>query len=190
MTKASYLGLTGFHTFIIYLYERKDRLMNKKMFLILFPVVFALLINKNIVFAGFDSIYMVGDSTSITQKTTFGLDETPYLYMNLPGDGSLYTVWSWWHDPAGNTYWDGTAPIFDSTNYQVWLPLTHWFQWENVKTAGIWTIDANYYFSNNQSGTGVTSFTVTPEPISSILFLLGGSALAFRQHKKRKKNSN
>ena len=53
------------------------------------------------------------------------------------------------------------------------------------KKTGLWNVDAFYSYAAGGSGLKSTSFSVTPEPISSALFLLGGGALALRNFRKR-----
>jgi hypothetical protein len=42
-------------------------------------------------------------------------------------------------------------------------------------------------FTVSQSGTVTGTFSVVPEPVSSILFITGGATLAFRRYRKKKK---
>jgi hypothetical protein len=65
-----------------------------------------------------------------------------------------------------------------------WLSLD---DWDDVKKLGEWNVNAAYFYPNRDSGTGKTDFTVTPEPISTILFCAGGITLVGRYHWKRRK---
>lgn len=131
----------------------------------------------------YDLLYTVDSFGSTTPKATFNLDEQPWLYAKLPLATGLHADVSLWTDPFLNTY--GTASFF-GTN-EVWTTLS---DWSSVVTPGVWGISSAfvYPFPTPASGGGATRFTVTPEPISASLFLIGGGALAaFRVRKKIKK---
>ena len=76
---------------------------------------------------------------------------------------------------------------FDGLNFfpEYWVSLDNW---DNIKEAGSWDVHGQELFYDT-TGPYDTSFTVVPEPISSILFVAGGTFLAGRRYKKRMKKA-
>ena len=155
----------------------------------LLVVLFLVLAAWNYAYADFTSIFTVGNSGSTAPKSVFTLDETPWLYLKLPGTGYNVTP-SVWSDPdanpfsvvgigLGDQYWFSLDSGLDQGNN----PVT----WDSIKQAGLWDISASYVYPFNSqdpyAGAGSTSFTVNavPEPASSALFLLGCVPLAVRK---------
>ena len=140
----------------------------------------------------FDNIFMVGSSGSTVPKSTFSLSETPWLYLNLPNTG-FNAAASFWTDNLGNSfsvsgvsgnkqYWFSLDSGLDGAN----LPVT----WASVKRLGEWNVNAVYLYpfdQKNPAGYGATKFTVVPEPVSTTLFLLGGTVLLARRLRKAKR---
>ena len=123
--------------------------------------------------------YTVGSSGSTVAKGTFGFDETPFLYMKLPNDGFNFAS-SFWHAPSASTYFASQGP--SSTDAR-WLSLA---SWGSVKEAGDWTIDSNVFYSTGLTATDSASFTVTPEPLAMVLFLVGGAPIAVNLYRRRR----
>ena len=126
---------------------------------------------------------------SITEKTSFDLDETPYIYVHLPKPGA-HVVIGFWQSPGGSFFVTQTPPFSTELN--------HWFSLNDavdssshhaINQAGKWNVGATFAYSDPSfaRGGGETSFTVTPEPVSSALFLTGGLAL-IAGHRRRKKS--
>ena len=128
--------------------------------------------------AGF-STYTVGSSGSTTAKTTFGLNETPFLYMKLPDDKVNFAS-SFWHAPDSMVYFASQGP---GSTAERWISLT---SWDTVKKVGDWSIDSNVFYSSGVTATSAASFTVTPEPLSTALFLVGGVPIALNLYRRRK----
>jgi hypothetical protein len=124
-------------------------------------------------------MYMTNADGSYATQTTFSPTETPYLYIH----SAFYTdqvMASFWNDPAGTT---NTANFGPSTTRDKWLTL----DWNTVaKTPGQWTVNGYNFDNNFNLASGSTRFSITPEPISSTLFLLGAGALAARLRRKQK----
>lgn len=114
--------------------------------------------------------------------STFDLNATPWLYLieEKPGNNSTSFLWQ---NTTNNDIYNFTK----NANGATWYNFND-FNWGTIKAKGDWNITATYTKSGD-TYTQNHSFTVTPEPISSILFLLGGAGLALRQYKKRKNNS-
>lgn len=132
----------------------------------------------------FTEIYTTGSNGGTAPKSTFGWNETPWLYLKLPNPG-LNVSSAWWQSPNSKYYFTSTEP---NNNQERWLTLNNW---NDVKSSGPWSIDASYFYANNPNnpiGNGKTTFVVSPEPISSILFLVGGAALiGSRKFRKKRK---
>ena len=156
----------------------------------------------NCAYADFASIFTVGSNGSTTQQSTFTLDQTPWLYVELP-EGNLN-----WASAAGSLWFydsniipKGVAGDSDFTSpytREFWLKLDNW---DSVAKVGDWHVAAGYELGTpinlfgkeiiipKDVGVGCTSFNVTavPEPISTVLFVLGGATLAVRRLRKGRK---
>jgi hypothetical protein len=149
--------------------------------------LFTLTLVINNVFAAefpITTIYMTDGEGSYIQKDTFSSNEIPWLYFRVPidpGDQKV-TSTSWWSDIFGNSY-----QVRERENeIDIWHSIK---RWNSIKTEGLWIVEAEYSFGTGRDkvwGSGSTSFTVTPEPISSILFVTGGATLAVRYWRKKK----
>lgn len=149
---------------------------------------FTVILTTN-VFAGFDKIYMTDAYGSYTEKTSFNWNETPWLYVKLPLQ-KLNATSAFWEGPLGSYYFTNSMGF----GQKRWFSLDSGIDsngnpvaWGDVKKLGAWNINAGYFYAGGGSGEGTTSFTVTPEPVSSILFIAGGAVLAGRRYLKRKK---
>jgi hypothetical protein len=98
-----------------------------------------------------------------------------------------------------NPYWDLnniTNPTFNANGSQYIQELQAryndgWkinFGMDFTFTSG--NSGGGYAFTNDASGTIQGEMAVTPEPVSSILFVTGGATLAFRRYLKKRKNNN
>jgi hypothetical protein len=133
----------------------------------------------------FEQIYMTDAAGSHTPKAgtipSFGWAETPYLYVKLGMGGLSNVIFSlFYQDPQNSTQ---ATPAMQSGD-EYWFSPANWNN-TGVKNLGAWKADlgAHYpggYLYDSQS------FTVTPEPVSSALFLLGGGALALYRYKRKK----
>lgn len=128
---------------------------------------------------GIDILRMVDTLFSTTEQTSYDPGETPTLYIRLSAAGSA-NVASYWQAPY-------TAPaelaINSGSSQDRWLQLA---SWDAVKAAGDWSVNANVFFPNGSTDVASTNFTVTPEPISTTLFLLGGAPLAAHLYRRKK----
>jgi hypothetical protein len=128
------------------------------------------------------TVYPVGSDGSTTERHTFGFDETPFIYIHLPQTG-LNAVAAFWQDPDTEIYLTGNAPSF-ATEY--WHSLDSGVDengdpvaWNDVRKYGTWNVGTGYLYADDFSFDGKdTSFTVTPEPATSAMFVVGALALA------------
>ncbi|OGT21860.1 MAG: hypothetical protein A3C55_02665 [Gammaproteobacteria bacterium RIFCSPHIGHO2_02_FULL_42_13] len=166
--------------------------MNKKAAIVgLLVILFVAAMNCT--YADFTNIFTVDSNLSTTPKSTFNLNETPWLYLELPSTDFNVTA-SVWSDPdanpfsvlgisGSNTYWFSLDSGKDASGN----PVT----WNSVKKIGLWNISAGYLYPFSQNGDyagkGSTSFEVVPEPVSTALFILGGATLAVRHLRKGRK---
>jgi hypothetical protein len=164
--------------------------MNKKIMKVSFIFLIVVLVT-NTAFADFN-VFMVSSERG-TEKYTFDWNETPWLYLSLPYSGLNVTA-SWWEAPVldGNLfYFVGSGP---SSNQEIWLSLDSGvdafgnpIDWFDVRQIGEWHITVGYFYADGSLGTASTRFTVTPEPIGSILFITGGATLAIKYYLRRRK---
>ena len=162
----------------------------------LMVVLFLALVTVNCAYADFTNIFMTDSNGSTTPKSTFTLDETPWLYLELPHSGFNVGV-SFWTSPSSDPFFVQGL----STGSQYWLSLdsgldddNNPISWDSVKQLGLWNINAGYLYPlsdrrNPESGVGTASFNVTavPEPVASVLFITGGTMLLVRRLRKGKK---
>jgi hypothetical protein len=166
--------------------------MKKGIFIgIIFLVFFITTLVTNTVFAitGSFTAYTVGKENSTDPVPIFDWDETPWLYISLPYSG-LNVVASWWESPSNNFYFVGSGPSYDQ---EIWLSLDSGFDssgnpitWFDVREVDVWNITVGYFYSDGKMDSTSVNFTVTPEPLSSILFVAGGATLAARFYWRRR----
>ncbi|MBI5055491.1 MAG: PEP-CTERM sorting domain-containing protein [Nitrospirae bacterium] len=137
----------------------------------------------------FDAIYTVGSNGSTTMQDTFSLNETPWLYLELPQTGQNIT-WSWWTGPDNDCSNNPLCFVSTGTNNdadgKIWLSLP---DWDSIKDIGEWTIEANSTSPPCCLVEGTTSFKVSvPEPSTVLLLLTAGAGfvglLSFRNKKQ------
>jgi len=157
---------------------------------ILLMELFFLLLTVSSSFA-VDTFYLqTADGVDGNVKSTFGWDETPWLHLHFPLNAGFVTSSQEWTSPSLQTYYTSTSP---QLTQDIWVSLDNssYGDWADVKEGGIWNTDGTWEGVGSAGGqhSYTTSFTVTPEPVSSALFLIGGLSLAGVAYKRRKKSS-
>jgi hypothetical protein len=168
--------------------------MNKKSiigFLIIFLFMAALVTNNAFAsmpppsYVSFDEMHMTSLNGTYDTRTTYDLNETPWLYLKLPAEteSSHNVTGSWWNDPDNEVYFLSNDSGQPTSDQEIWLSLN----WNSVKKVGQWDVNAFYSAANGTYGSGDTHFTVTPEPVSYLLFITGGAILTLKRCLKRRK---
>lgn len=174
--------------------------MNKKLLLVLaFILSFGILSAGQNAFADFTQYTIVGaiGDKETNEKLVFGFNETPYLYMKLPDTGNVFTG-SFWRDPDASISYVSTkntgpeASHISASGSGLISGLDRWItlsNWDTVKKVGEWEVNSNYFHTNGSTGFSTASFTVTPEPIAMVLFVIGGLPIAASLYRNRNKNA-
>ncbi|HNQ50160.1 MAG TPA: PEP-CTERM sorting domain-containing protein [Candidatus Omnitrophota bacterium] len=134
-------------------------------------------------------------------QTTFAFDEQPWLYIRFfgdaaPGDkigGSLTsTMWTW---DGGESADKSFLKFYMGNKNDIWIGFSEGYWKKNMQLAGDWTISA-LSLLNDKTGIGcggnleafggTVNFKVNavPEPVSALLFLTGGAAIAAFRRKR------
>lgn len=141
----------------------------------------------------------------------YNAGETPWLYLKLKYDDlavssplHLHWVWSSSTNPDNTETLDQKFSLAGlTTDKELWNPVPQpW--WNNNGGSGLWHVDVNWFNVHGTNGYSSADFTVcgggglpsivpqkcgpvvTPEPVSSTLFLLGGIPLAAAIRRKFK----
>lgn len=144
--------------------------------------------------ANFDAAYMVAAPGSTTPVSEFSLDgPAPWLFVDLPGLGSLFTVVeSDWFRLGVPDVQLSLSPSLQ-TNDRFWIGPSE-TAWDDVKTLGAWSISASFelvgilFAENGGIGVGIiegagsteVGFAVVPAPVPvpASGLLLGPALLA------------
>lgn len=140
-------------------------------FLVLLPSSFA----HAAFFDSFSSFYTVAAPNSTVKDTNFTLNQQPWLFIDfksIPADGNDYNNFFFVKSPNSTIY-----PVqYVTSGDHVWVTYSANY-WDSIKTVGTWTItDAAFNTVDpTHAFLGHTSFNVNaaPEPVSTVLFLMG-----------------
>ena len=108
------------------------------------------------------------------EREVFGFDETPWLKVELRDNDEEIT--GWWKSTPGSKNVIFKDGLTGGTT--VSYSLSEW-GWPETQALGRYNVHLNGY--------GTRHLTVTPEPISSLLFLTGAGALSFFGYRKKKR---
>lgn len=176
-------------------------MMKDKLFLIVLVFTFSIVLTGNSSLASinapFDAVYMVGSEFSTIEKDIFDLnDPAPWLYVKTPETHPFDLTLALFSSPSSNVYW---AAEFFSPSQEIWVSLDDAVSgitpknWNDIAEVGIWNVSAIYSgislgpVPQFDSYVGSTSFTVTPEPLSSLLFITGAAVFGGRLYWKKRK---
>jgi len=137
----------------------------------------------------FEKFYMVvaSGSTDAVKNNEFSLGQVPYLYIKASSaDLNWYSnLISTWTSSSYTPYYI-EFPAGDylyTTGQEAWIAFDAEY-WEDIVETGDWNVTASISGYNGTTAFKVTSSpTVTPEPISAVLFLTGGAALFLRRRR-------
>jgi hypothetical protein len=132
-------------------------------------------------YAEFTFLRTVGYAFSTEEKNIFNPNETPWVYVKLSSSENSAVNVSWL-SPSGI----GSMSQNFSNDTERWLSPQNW---AGISQKGSWTIQANYFTPGGSSGNASANFTVTPEPVSTTLFLIGSLPLAVGVYRGRRKKS-
>jgi len=107
------------------------------------------------------------------EKAIFGFDETPWLEVELKDKDEK--IDGWWRPHPG----DVKSAIFENGlagGETIRRPLSNW-EWPGIQDLGRYNVHLKGY--------GTRHLMVIPEPVSSVLFLIGGLSLAVARYRKR-----
>lgn len=137
-------------------------------------------------------IYTVGAQGNDEAKSVFGLGEKPWLYLQLPNGTHQYntdTTFSEWNLGGDSFYPSLLEDSYYREGNNIWIAFSD-ANWSVNKAVGEWEIDALTVLYKDgkpkKSVLGMTNFTVTPEPVSVCLFLLGAGGMFVRRLRKEK----
>lgn len=140
-------------------------------------------------FEPYAAMYTTNAQFSTTPQTTFAYSQKPWLYLKLYAGGgnpqSLLAAldsrltFSAWQDPVGSPLY---STAVSTTDNEIWVSFTDSY-WNSIKKEGTWNLTATSIspVPPVDSFYGESSFKVNaaPEPVSVVLFLLGGGIMAF-----------
>lgn len=136
-------------------------------------------------------------SGGITGPVTFKITDGTYTYLTATLDYFIVTrdifgtqlnpgynldnIYDITFDPNGNAPYSQYIAELESA-YNSGTPVNFYTDFTFTTGSGD--------FTNDSRGTVQGQIAVTPEPVSSILFVTGGATLAFKHYRKRKKKCN
>lgn len=138
-----------------------------------------------------ENMFTSSDSNTGSRQDTFDIKgSSPWLFLAIPEGNTTVTLFQW-SSPVRTYY---MTPYNDAGSWYsfesfIFTNNSNNYSWNDIESIGNWDIALNYERKNGDIGSLSTQFTMVPEPISSVLFLLGGAGLALRQSRKKKKDS-
>jgi len=134
------------------------------------------------------AFYTVASSGSTSATSEFTLDSKPWLYLKFNTTGDVVNSVTWSSPTVFDI--DTSAVVVEnltSTYSEYWISMSD-ADWNTYAATGEWNVAAlsrsglkgnyTYYIQDKD-------FTVTPEPLSCVLFLTGGGLLAVLKRKRK-----
>lgn len=151
-------------------------------------VLLFVLLSRSVSALPFDQAYMVAGPLETTPIESFAIDgPTPWLFVDLPGLGSLFTVVesSWFAASEVGARFPSVVPSQQNLEH-FWLAPSE-AAWAAARTTGRWTIDVRFelvgilFAENGGIGVGISegggltsvSFDVVPIPEPGTALLVG-----------------
>ncbi len=156
--------------------------MVKNIFIIVLCIMATMILAGNS-FAGdkADGVYTVASPGSTDLVNTFKIDQKPWLFVQY-GDVLNLIPRAKWFDPAGDVF-KSTVTLAGTNGF--WLSLSDHL-WGKVAEHGEWDIKALAGKGQDKVVLGKAHFSVTPEPIGSLLFAIGAGALGIIKRRRDK----
>ena len=168
---------------------------------VVLPAVLSLLVVGNAQALNPDTAYMVtgngsttlADYDAINNEYNYAPGDLPWVYLKLQLsdlnlNAPLKLMWSWsnFTDPNNTeTQFEQFILTGLTSDKEIWKAAPQpW--WDNNGGPGKWTVDVAWLNAQGARGTSTATFNVTPEPISSALFLFGGLPVAAALLRKKK----
>ncbi|MDP2923960.1 MAG: PEP-CTERM sorting domain-containing protein [Candidatus Omnitrophota bacterium] len=170
----------------------------KKTLLILFVAGISLFILNSSAFAAAKWDFKTTEKGSSDLKTEFGWDEKPFSFLFIdqdkfspvPSELDIKLTWLYgaeeqYSERFYHLSWSNN--LGPKGNFRIWEDPD---RWNDIRQVGDWIAKVSWSANVDDTWTSnfnkSANFTVTPEPLSGILFAVGGVALAFFRKKKSK----
>lgn len=119
------------------------------------------------------------------KETTFEWNETPFVYLRLKDidkKEDLNISYVWTHGSDSYTQNESYSHIASLKNWQD-LDI-----WNSVRATGLWTVSTSWGYLGKGCDliTRTSTFSVTPEPFSMVLFGLGAGVLGLAKLRRKK----
>jgi hypothetical protein len=146
------------------------------------------------------TVYMVKDNASHDLSVNgsgdyhYSTNQTPWAYIKLALTelnvaAPLHVLWSWSNidNPLVNETEIQNFTL-SATDKEIWTPAPGAW-WAANGGHGKWSVDVGWLNNHGSLGTSTADFTVTPEPISTALFLFGGVPMALGLLRRKNKTA-
>lgn len=140
-----------------------------------------------------DNSYTLANYDPISEEYNYGLGATPWVYLKLKLEdlhlsSPLKVLWSWssYINPYDTAiHYEEFSLFGQAGDKEIWSSAPQpW--WNTQYGPGKWTVDLAWLNAQGARGTSTATFNVTPEPLSSALFLFGGVPVAAALLRKKR----